>query len=164
MEWVGAVDDVDRVIGQVNRPDAPRQGANVRAIQVYLFDAKGRLLIHELSSAKRYAGAWGASVAGGVKAGETPLQAAIRELREELGIRSKKLVYRGKVRVTDDGITKFITVFSFVHDGGLTPAPEEIARIEWIDVDELRHLIASGARRFTPTFEHAFTAIERALI
>lgn len=164
MELVDAVDDADRIIGQVLRSEAPRLGANVRVIHVYLFDRRGRLLIHELSGKKRFAGSWSASVAGGVRSGESPFEAAVRELREELGIRTRRLRFRGKVRVRDDGTVKFVSIFSIVHDGPISPSTDEIAQVEWASIEAVRGWIRDGSRRFTPTFHAAFSQLEWGLI
>ena len=56
-------------------------------VHVCLFNKQGEMLIQRRSMAKKsYPGRWDVSVGGGVLAGETAREAAVREAREELGI------------------------------------------------------------------------------
>lgn len=57
-----------------------------RAARVVALDAAGRLLLargHDVDEPDRH---WWFTVGGGIEAGETPRQAAVRELREETGL------------------------------------------------------------------------------
>lgn len=165
-ELIDQVDEEDRVLGQVPRLEAYARRANFRVVHVFLFDPHGRLLLHQLSDAKKtHPGAWGSSVAGAVRAGETPAAAARRELREELGVRGARLRYLGKTRLDDAGVTKFLSLFAAVHErGDLRPDPAEIAAVEFLPVGEVRRLLSHRERRFTPTFQSAFTLFERGAI
>lgn len=164
-EYVDRVDDADQVVGRVLRSDVLRLRANFRVAHVFAFDAEGRLLLHRLSARKRLAGAWGSSVAGAVRAGETPLEAAHRELREELGVRDAALRLVGKVRLDDGGVTKFLSLFVTVLDGApLVPDPCEIAAVEFVPLDEVRRMLRSHEREFTPTFVSAFRLLERGVV
>ena len=58
---------------------------SVHVVAGALFDAAGRVLIAQRPDGKHMAGGW-EFPGGKVDPGETPLQALIRELREELGI------------------------------------------------------------------------------
>src|SRR5687768_6943611 len=64
-------------------PDATRERSAARVI---LLDAEGRVLVvrsHDVNQPER---SWWFTVGGGIDAGETPVQAALRELHEEVGI------------------------------------------------------------------------------
>jgi len=165
-EEVDWVDASDQVVGRVARADVHRLRAGFRVVHVFLFDREGRLLIHQLSPRKRLAGHWGSSVAGGVKAGEAPEEAARREIREEMGIRPPPLRWLGKVRLEDQGATKFLYLYAGVVDAPerVQPNPEEVAAVEFVRVDALRDIVRRRERSFTPTFLTAFALFERGAV
>lgn len=76
---------------------------------------------------------------GHVEAAETPRQAVVRELQEELGIQVVATRRLGTVRVSD--INYVLAVWCVEHVGGsITPAPSEVAEVRWMLPDELRQI------------------------
>lgn len=164
-EMVDRLDASGRIVGVLPRSQAHLESAGLRVVHVFLFDARGRLLIHQLSDQKRFAGAWGSSVAGAVRAGEAPRKAARRELREELGIAGVRLRSLGRIRFSGDGITKHIFLYAAVHNGApLRPDPKEISAFEFLPLDAIRDVVRHRERPFTPTFLSAFDAFERGVV
>lgn len=162
---VDRLDASGRVIGAVPRSELHARSAGFRVVHVFLFDARGKLLIHQLSDQKRLSGAWGSSAAGAVRAGEAPRQAARRELREELGLTRVRLRSLGCVRLEDEGLTKFVFLYAGVHNGlPLQPDPREIAAVEFLSIDDVRDFVRRRERAFTPTFLSAFRAFERGVV
>lgn len=110
----------------------------------FLFDGDGRLLlIKEDYGERRY------SIPGGqVDAGESPIDAAIREAREEIGceIRVTGVVGVALVRWTGLSVTAFVgdIVSGTPHVG----APGEIAEVGWFDVADLPMPQANTVRLF----------------
>lgn len=161
-EHVDQVDDEDRVVGQVRRSDVYRLRANFRVVHVFLLNGRRQLLIHQLSAGKpRFGGAWGSSVAGAVRAGEAPEDAARREVREELGVEVADLRLVGRTAVREEGLTKFLYLYALVHDGPVHPDPGEIALAEFVDLPRLRDMMERRERAFTPTFQSALDLFER---
>lgn len=62
-----------------------RKGEYGLVVCVWVYDGKGKLLLTRRAPEKSFAGTWENS-GGAAKAGETSLQAIIRELKEETGI------------------------------------------------------------------------------
>jgi isopentenyl-diphosphate Delta-isomerase len=86
-ELFDVVDEQDRVIGQATRREVHAKGLKHRAVHVLVFNGQGQVFLHKRSMLKDSApGLWGASCAGHLDAGENYDQAALRELKEELGI------------------------------------------------------------------------------
>lgn len=75
------IDENDREIGEVSRKEAHQKGLLHRVVVIYVFDPNGNILVQE-----RMDGRLDHSSAGHVDPGETYLEAAKRELGEELGI------------------------------------------------------------------------------
>lgn len=62
-------------------------GEHLLVVHVCIFNRAGELLLQQRSALKKsYPGYWDVSVAGGVRAGETGREAAVRETREEIGL------------------------------------------------------------------------------
>lgn len=86
-ETFDVVDEHDRVIGTAERGDIHRLGLRHRAVHIFWGDADGRVCLQRRSYAKDSSpGLLSSSCAGHVDAGETYLEAAVREFKEELGI------------------------------------------------------------------------------
>lgn len=104
-----------------------------------MFFQEQRLLIDKPRKRKTYQ-----MIGGGVEEGETPIQAAIRECREELGenaifdIDKFKLVMDFDEIATSDGKTK-IHFYVFQYEGsleGTLSTSEEIESFLWYDTSE----------------------------
>lgn len=86
-EVFDVVDECDRVVGALPRGEIHRRGLRHRAIHVFWSRPDGRLCLQRRSFAKdNCPGLISTSCAGHVDSGEGYLQAALRELSEELGI------------------------------------------------------------------------------
>jgi 8-oxo-dGTP pyrophosphatase MutT (NUDIX family) len=79
---------------------------------------------------------------GGVEAGETPAQAAIREIEEETGIKGTVAGALGETRYIyhhprKGRVHKTVTFYLVRHEGGrLRPQSAEIAAAEWVTPGE----------------------------
>ena len=74
------VDDQDRVIGQMPRSEVHRQKLLHRAVSIFVFDSRGRLLLQQRSATKdEYPLRYTSSASGHVSAGETYDETAPRE-------------------------------------------------------------------------------------
>ncbi|WP_448060025.1 NUDIX hydrolase [Cellulomonas hominis] len=91
---------------------------------------------------------WGWEIpAGRVDPGETPQEAAAREALEETGWRPGPL--RHLLTYHPANGTSDQTFHVYVADGaehvGPPSDPSESERVEWVPLDEVRHLVESGA-------------------
>lgn len=147
-EMLDAVDELDRVIGQIRRHDLKSARANYRVVHVFLFNSRGELLLQRLSpSHPQYAGFWGSSVAGHVRSGESYSEAARRETEEELGVRCEDLTLVRTIPFEEDAGRKFIGLFVGRHEGPFRLDPSEGDAIRFATLDEV-----AGSTDVTPTF------------
>jgi isopentenyl-diphosphate delta-isomerase type 1 len=87
MEIFDIYDASGQPIGQARRELVHRQGIWHRAVNVFLFNSKGELLIQQRSAGKDICpGLWDLSVAEHLQPGETYIDAACRGLQEEINI------------------------------------------------------------------------------
>lgn len=82
MELLDLVDTKDNVIGITNRAEAHENGYCHRVVAIFVFTPDGSLLVQT----RKEGGLFDHSVGGHVKQGESYGEAAVRELKEELGI------------------------------------------------------------------------------
>jgi 8-oxo-dGTP pyrophosphatase MutT (NUDIX family) len=84
--------------------------------------------------------------------GETPLQAAEREVREETGVNVRALGELGEVRYwyTRGGQTigKAVTFFLFAYAGGdIADHDEEVEEVRWLELSEAQRALTHAAER-----------------
>lgn len=90
-EWVDVLDENGRRTGQsVPKADAHRLGLFHPTVHIWFYTNDAQILFQKRSMLKKtFPGLWDVSVAGHISAGEEVRYSAIREAREELGIKLK---------------------------------------------------------------------------
>lgn len=150
-ELLDLVNEKDEVIGEVWKSKANSQkGVLHREILVYIFNSQGQLLLQQRSFNKKvYPGSWEESCAGHIGKGEDPGKAAHRELKEELGFETK-LKFVGKTLVTLPNETHFAYCYTGKYnDEEIKPLEEEVARVKFVNEDEMEKLFKIDADEAT---------------
>lgn len=88
MEFIDVLDDKGNKTGIVrNRELIYKNGNWHKTVHIWLLNPKKELLIQKRAKNKQtFPNLWAISIAGHVMSGETSLEAAIREIKEEIGI------------------------------------------------------------------------------
>jgi len=119
------VDEADRVVGQASRATVHGNNLLHRAVHILLFNRRNELFLQKRSRLKdRHPCLWDSSAAGHVDAGEDYDEAAVREVREELGI-TVPVIRVVKLPASERTGQEFIWLYEGRHDG-----PFELARSE----------------------------------
>ena len=140
-ELLDIVDDQDQVVGQEMRSAVHQQGLQHRGVHVLLFDADGRMLVQKRSADRANSPSLlDCSVSEHVKAGESYLDAAIRGMKEELGMEMIDLKPLGKIRMEYGPNDLEI---SQIYEGRIISEqvrfdPIEISEIRYLSLDEIR--------------------------
>ena len=152
-ELFDVVDENDRVLRAEPREIVHVNNLTHRAAHMLLFNSGGELLLQKRSIWKdRNPGRWDSSAAGHVDSGETYLEAARRELGEELGIEAPALERIGKLTPCEKTGQEFIEVFRGVHDGPFVPAPLELETVAFFQLNVVRAWAAGSPQDFSPVF------------
>ncbi len=124
-----------------------------RIVLVGLRDGHGRLFLPRRSfHLPRHPGLWDISVTGDVLAGESLEGAALRELRQRLGIAGARIRAVASLPYTDsEGASLSATFFlAGPVSSPPCPAPESVCDGMFVDADELRGLVRHQPDLLTP--------------
>src|SRR3989338_7557249 len=128
------IDENENDLEEVSLARAHKEGLLHRISVVYLTDDKGQILVQ-----KRDDGRLDHSAAGHVDAGETYLEAAARELEEELGVKGAQLTEVGDCISKENGgrIRHRFKVFQCrTNPGKLNP--DEVEEVFWANPREIQ--------------------------
>ncbi|MFA7344739.1 MAG: 16S rRNA (adenine(1518)-N(6)/adenine(1519)-N(6))-dimethyltransferase RsmA [Terrimicrobiaceae bacterium] len=152
-EIFDVVDESDRVLRAEPRDVVHVNNLLHRAAHMLIFNRRGEILLQKRSIWKdRNPGRWDSSAAGHLDSGENYLEAARRELREELGVDAPALEPVGKLTPCERTGWEFIEVFRGVHDGPFAPAPLEVETVAFFNKEDVLAWAARSPRDFSPVF------------
>jgi len=154
-ELLDVVNEDNVVIGQEWRSIVHQRGLWHRGVDVFLFTRDGKLLVQQRSQDRdAFPAALDSSVAEHLKAGEDYLRAAVRGLKEELGVEGIELHPVVEFRMSDGHNDDEICQ---LYEGIVEPATvhfdrREVERIVYHALPELRALMNTGQVVFSYWF------------
>ncbi len=164
-EILDIVDEEDRVLGQISRRDAHSQNVLHRSVHIIVLDKDNKIFVQERSRSKdSYPGFFEVSLSGHVLQGESYMQAASRELREELGVDVQKSIVRDSfsrsflqpVRMFNFHLqtpqeNELVTVFLIKNfEGTITVNRQEVFAGKFLSLPEFMQDFASKKEKYTP--------------
>ena len=145
------VNERGEVIGKTTRREAHRNRNLIHpAIGIFVFNPRGEMLLQKRSATKDLGpNCWTLSVGGHMRYGTTPIDTAVREASEEIGIaiRPEQLTLLGELVSRNPEETEYWYVYrcDLTQDVKLTPDPQEVAELKFVSLDELRVMINDPA-------------------
>ena len=156
-EIFDVVDRDDKVLYQAPRSVVHANRWLHRAVHIFVFNSRGELLIHRRSATKDEAPLKCTSSASGhLSAGEDYATAAVRELEEELGLKTT-VEYLG-IFPADGANTAFehSGLYKAITDDTPTFDPGEILSGEFRSVEEIQQMVDNDPDDFTACFRALF--------
>ena len=120
-----------------------------------MLNEKGDIFLQLRSHLKdKKPGKWDSSAAGHLDSGEDYLPCAVRELEEELGIKTteERLIPAGKVPAGPGTGWEFVEFFTTNHGGKLHWPAAEIETGQWFPLDEVDAWAAARPEDFADGF------------
>jgi len=154
-EFFDLIDDATgKIIGRAARREC-HGNPNLlhRSVRVAVYHPDGHSLLLQKRSMNKdiFPGRWDMAVGGHVDSGETPDQAAVREMTEELGVQSvPPLTKRFPLKVRNEIESENVQLYSTVYGGPFKIQEQELSEIRFFSFDELRSLAEKTPEIFTP--------------
>lgn len=154
-EYLDVINEEDEVIGKETRKKIHELGLWHRGVHVFLFNEQGQMLIQKRSADRTSSPSLlDCSVSEHVQAGESYFEAAIRGMKEELGIEGvelKELVkFRMNYGINDNEI-------SVIYEGKITVQKVdfdtvEIEEVFYLSIDEIKEKFQNKKTLFCDWF------------
>lgn len=148
MELIEIVDENGNYTGQVmDKEEAHDKNLLHNEVGIFIINDKKEILLEKRSANKRFnPNKWGLC-AGHVYAYETLEEAALREIKEEVGldVSIEELIPYGEKEVTIKDSNSHITYFYYVK---CNKKEDELSKVKWFNIDEIIMMIKEGKTSF----------------
>ncbi|SMC98714.1 NUDIX hydrolase [Lentzea albidocapillata] len=136
---INLYDEAANVVGEVTRERMRAENLWHGCATIVVLSLNGeRVYVHRRTDIKDiFPGLYDCTAGGVIDAGETPGEAAVRELREELGAETP-LTFLFQTTYVDEWTRYHAWIYETRSDGPFTHQPEEVAWGGWMSLDELR--------------------------
>ncbi len=162
-EWFDLVNEDGERVGLAPRSECHGNPKLLhQAVHVFVVNAAGELFLQKRSLRKdTQPGKWDTSVGGHVDAGEAPLAAARRELREELGVTEGEPAFLYQYLWRCPVESELIRSYGLPHEGPFHLQAEEIDEGRFWTLTEIEEMLGRGI--FTDNFEFEWPRARTAL-
>jgi isopentenyl-diphosphate delta-isomerase type 1 len=162
-EILEVVDEKNRVIGKAGRREIHLKGWRHRSVHVLVFNSRGELYLQKRSPNKdQYPEHWDTSAAGHTDPGESPLEAARRELEEELGMKTELAEVLAHPACPETG-WEFVTLFLARSDDPVHLNLEEAQEGRYFNPDQIARLLADSREKIAPGFRLLYQLFQNSL-
>ena len=150
MEWLDIVDDHDVVIGSAPAKEVYDAKNAHRIVHIIVKNTQEEIALQLRSRTESFCPLhWCTSAGGHVQSGETYLDAAKRELKEELGIIALPTPLFHDYYESESGQRKFLTTFTVTHNGPFEPDPTEVESTDFFSLATIWDMVQKG-EKFVP--------------
>lgn len=150
------VDENGQVVGSATRGEC-HSGSKLLhpVVHLHVFNSNGDVYLQKRPDWKDIQpGKWDTAVGGHIDYGETPEEALLREVREELGITDFKPEKVDKYAFESSRERELVYVHRTTYDGEIRPSTKELDGGRFWKMQEIRNAMGKGV--LTPNFESEF--------
>ena len=150
------VDESGQVIGSATRGECHSGSMLLHpVVHLHVFNSKGDIYLQKRPEWKDIQpGKWDTAVGGHIDYGETPEDALLREVREELGITDFMPELIDKYVFESQRERELVYVHRTIYNGEIRLSTEELDGGRFWKIQEIREAIGQGI--LTPNFESEF--------
>lgn len=162
-ELIEVLDEKGNKTGQVKtKREIKKDGNYHRAIAVLIISDNKILLQKRNSTKKVYPNLWSLFVKGHVQAGETSIEASIREINEEIGITIKEneltYLYTIKEETNNQGYMENIFYDTYILRkkiklDDIVIQEDEVSEVKYMDINDVYNSIQNNSESFVPNKE-----------
>ena len=130
-------------------------------VHVWIQNSKGEYLISQRAASRPTCPLMWECVGGSVLAGETSLEGALREAKEEVGLDLSPDSGRVILAKTLSSYSDIVDVWLFRYDNDVSlrnATTDEVAQVQWMTPVQVRELLDSG--RLVESLGYFFTELE----
>lgn len=155
-EMIEVIDEQEHLIKTIPKSEVRKENLLRKGADVFIFDNKGNILIHQRASVKIVSpNAWDIFLGGWVLAGESFEQAAHREVEEEIGAENISLTFLFKCRFNYKSQHNDLSyVYKGVYNEKIIPQADEVQAFEWIPIKNIRTIMKQ--KLFSPKSQFLF--------
>ena len=161
IEYLEVMDEDNQVIGILDRKEIHAKGLRHRSVHIFIFNTQGYLYLQKRSPHKdQYPEHWDTSAAGHTDPGESPMEAAQRELMEELGLEVTLTEVLQYPACLETG-WEFVTLFTARTDDPIKLNLEEATTGDYFTHDQLTRLLADPHQKIAPGFRLLYALFQK---
>lgn len=158
------VNEMDEVLGHMDKLEAHRKGILHRAISLFIFNNKGEWLLQQRAAHKYHSGLlWSNATCTHPIFGEAAVDAAHRRLKEEMGLSTslkKSFIFQYRAELTNGLIENELDhIFIGQCDDSPVINKEEVASYRYISSPNLVKEITNQPEQFTVWFKLLFERV-----
>ncbi len=153
-EIFDVVNERDEVVDRKSRREVHARGLWHRAVHVLVFNARGEVFLQKRSMKKDMSpGKWDSSSSGHLDTGEAYDACAVREVREEIGLKLTQTPQRlFKIDACKATGWEFCWIYRCENEGPFTLHPEEIETGAWFAPDAVTKWMKEKPEDFASAF------------
>ena len=150
------VDENGTVVGRATRGECHNGSRLLHpVVHLHVLNSRGELYLQKRPDWKDIQpGKWDTAVGGHIDDGETPEEALLREVREELGITDFTAEFVDRYVFESQRERELVNVYQTVYDGPIQPSKDELDGGRFWTMQEIHEAI--GMNVLTPNFENEY--------
>ena len=164
-EQVILVDQEDNVLGTMEKLEAHHKGVLHRAFSVFVFNAKGELMLHQRAASKYHSpNLWTNTCCSHPRPGEALENAAHRRLQEEMGFDCPlnygfNFIYYKEVGELIEHELDHVWLGYFEGEPQLNP--DEVMAWKWMSLEAIQEDMTANPDQYTEWFKICFEEVTK---